>query len=117
MGALKSIVKFNKERNLSVFNAEKERYYIELELGEFSEATALGDEHEQVDALADIIVFATGAIHKLGYNPKAVLKETLKEINSREGEIDPVTGKWEKSKTQPKETLYKADYRKCKVFK
>lgn len=112
MAPLDNIVKFNINRNLSVFNAAKEQYYIELELAEFNEATALGDEHEQVDAMADVMVFAAGAIHKMGYDPTEVLKETLKEINSRQGEIDPVTGKWEKSKTQDPATLYKAVYKK-----
>ena len=104
---LKGIVKFNQNRNLSTFNAEKERHSIDLELIEFDDAV---NEYEQVDALADVIVFSVGAIYKMGYDPEAVLRETAREINSREGEIDPVTGKWEKNRLQDPSTLYKAVY-------
>jgi hypothetical protein len=114
MSPLDGIVQFNVNRNLSVFDAKKELNMIELELVEFSEAATLGDEYEQVDALADTIVFAVGAIHKMGYNPTAVLLETLKEINSRIGELDESTGKWEKDKNQDPATLYKAEYSTCK---
>lgn len=79
---------------------------------EFVEATVKHNEYEQVDALADIIVFATGALHKMGYDPEAVLSETLKEINSREGSVNESTGKWEKNPDQDPFTLYKAVYTK-----
>ena len=62
-----------------------------------------------VDAYGDIIVFALGAIMKLGYDPKLVLKEVSKEINSRTGSI--VNGKLEKDlSTEAKAKWYKADF-------
>ena len=50
--------------------------------------------HDQIDAYGDIIVFAVGAISKLGYDPEKVLVEIAKEINSREGVM--INGKFEK---------------------
>jgi len=71
--------------------------------------------HEKIDAHADQIVFNIGAIMKLGYDPKLVLSETAKEINSRKGAI--VDGKFEKyTKDHPNyEVPYKADYTKSKI--
>ena len=48
---------------------------------------------------------------KLGYNPDQVMNETLKEIESRKGEINKETGKFEKFKGIK---TYKAEYDKCK---
>ena len=71
-------------------------------------------EEDQVDAFADITVFATGDIMKLGYNPEKVLCEVGKEINSRTGEI--VNGKFQKYKTPEAMALwYKADFSDCKL--
>ena len=65
-----------------------------------------------VDAFADIIVFAVGAILKLGYDPKKVLVEVGKEINSREGEI--INGKFEKYlDDEHVAKWYKANYKSC----
>ena len=70
--------------------------------------TPHGD-NERVDAYADVIVFAIGAILKLGYDPIKVLLEAGKEINSREGTM--VNGKFEKYLTdEAKAKLYTADY-------
>lgn len=65
-----------------------------------------------VDAYCDIIVFAIGALMKLGYNPEEALLETSKEINSRAGTI--INGKFEKDLSK-KDKWYKADYTKCKI--
>ena len=65
-----------------------------------------------VDAYCDVIVFAVGAIMKLGYDPEKALLEAGKEINSREGSM--IDGKWTKDVNQNPSTLYKADYDKCK---
>ena len=67
-------------------------------------------EDEKVDAYCDIIVFAIGAILKLGYEPNLALKETVKEINSRGGSMGP-DGKWIKEITGNE---YKANYSVCK---
>jgi len=67
---------------------------------------------ELIDDFADINIFSTGAIDKLKYNPKEVLVEAAKEINSRKGKI--VDGKFIKCKTEDcKKEWYKADYSKC----
>jgi len=65
-----------------------------------------------VDCFADIIVFAVGSIMKLGYDPKCVLNEVSKEINSRTGSI--INGKFVKDKSpEAKAKWYKANYDKC----
>ncbi|MCD5383113.1 hypothetical protein LR002_03245, partial [Candidatus Gracilibacteria bacterium] len=66
-----------------------------------------------VDAAADIIVFATGLIAKMGYDPDVVMDEVLKEIESRKGEI--IDGKFVKFKDEEaKKNWYKADFLKAK---
>ena len=71
-------------------------------------------DEDKVDAYGDIIVFAIGAIMKLGYNPNEVLVEVGKEINSREGEM--VDGKFEKYLDDVhRAKWYKADFTKCKL--
>ncbi len=62
-----------------------------------------------VDALADIIVFATGAIAKNGYSPSLVMDEVFKEIDSRKGTL--VEGKFVKDTSV---VPYKADFNNCK---
>ena len=67
------------------------------------------DVNEEVDAYGDVIVFAVGAISKLGYDPEKVLIEIGKEINSRVGEM--INGKFEKD-TSPgaRANWYKANF-------
>lgn len=110
MNHLDQIVQFNKDQNLNVFNAFNEYDMLAKELQEFLEASQLPDEENQAEELADIIIIAVGAIHKLGYNPSQVLNEKIKVINSRKGELNGITGKWEKDKSQDPDTLYKAIY-------
>jgi hypothetical protein len=62
-----------------------------------------------VDSFADIIVFAVGAIAKLGYNPDLVMKEVQKELDDRTGSM--IDGKFVKDK---KDKPVKADFTKCK---
>jgi hypothetical protein len=72
------------------------------------------DENRAIDALGDIVVFATNGMYKLGYNPEQVMNEVLKEIESRNGEI--VNGKFEKYQDDYHKSLwYKADFSKCKL--
>ena len=62
-----------------------------------------------VDAYCDVIVFAVGAIMKLGYDPEKALIEAGKEINSREGSM--IDGKFEKDLSDEAQAKwYKADY-------
>jgi hypothetical protein len=75
-------------------------------------------EEDVVDAFGDIIVFATGAIMKAGHDPRLVMSEIGREINSRKQDPEQELewresgpkGKWQKWKEQPKDTLYKADF-------
>ena len=65
-----------------------------------------------VDAYCDVIVFAVGAIMKLGYAPEIALQEAGKEINSRVGGM--VNGKFEKDLSpEAQANWYKADYSKA----
>jgi len=69
---------------------------------------------DRVDAFADIVVFAIGAMMKLGYDPEKVLGEVGKEINSREGEM--MNGKFEKYLDDAhKAKWYKADFTECRL--
>ena len=71
--------------------------------------------HQVVDAAADIIVFATGLIAKMGFDPDSVMAEVQKEIDSRVGSKD-ASGKWVKDKSpEAKANLYKADFKKCRT--
>jgi len=81
------------------------------------------DTETQVDAAADIIVFAIGWIMKLGYDPNCVLDEVAKEINSRKQDPEqkkeypdglPQGIKWMKDRNQNPATLYKANFSQCK---
>lgn len=66
-------------------------------------------DNQKIDALCDLIVYATGAIRKLGYNPKHAMDETLKEIESRQGKI--IKGKFEKNESpEAQAKWYKANY-------
>ena len=110
--ALDGVVAWNVERNLNTFDLTAETAMLLEELQEFLLAKTVDD---RVDAAADIIVLAAGIIHKLGYSPEASLTETVKEISSRKGSIDPTTGKWQKDRNQDPATLYKANYNLTKT--
>jgi len=73
-------------------------------------------EFNQLDAFGDIIVFACGAITKLGYNPELILTQVALEINSRKGTI--IDGKFVKDKSpEAKAEWVRADFTKCKLIK
>ena len=109
-----SIVKWNRSRNLTMYDATTEDAMIAEELEELSLARSNYNVNEMVDAYCDLIVLATGAIHKLGFDPTESMAETLLEINSRKGSVDRLTGKWQKDKDQDPSTLYKANYDNAK---
>jgi len=70
------------------------------------------EEEKLVDAFADIIVFAVGSIMKLGYEPKCVLNEVSKEVNSRVGTI--INNKFVKDKSpEARAKWYRANYLRC----
>lgn len=131
MNAFQKIVAWNEERGLIAngFNHQKEASFIIEELlestGKYDSVTAreraggYADEilkdtdatkEQIVDAFADIIVFATGAIAKNGYDPSKVMDEVCKEINSRTGKL--VDGKFVKDIDAK---IYQADLNACRV--
>jgi hypothetical protein len=131
MDMFQKIVEWNRERGILKldFNHVKETSFIVEELlestGHYDSVTARGkattlaedivgtpdsSPEQVVDAFADIIVFATGAMAKLGYDPSKVMDEVYKEINSRTGEM--LDGKFIKN---PDAVLYQADFTSCKL--
>lgn len=79
-------------------------------LEEMMEGIRDSSEHQSVDWRCDTIVFLINSLAQSGYNPELAMLETLKEISSRQGSIDPTTGKWEKDRSQDPSTLYTANY-------
>jgi len=86
------------------------------ETTELKHALLTSNEHEEIDACADHIVLASNHIAQKGYDIDLVMKEVIKEISSRTGEINPTTGKWTKYRTpEAQAKWYKADYSTCKL--
>jgi hypothetical protein len=112
MSSLSDIVDWNISRNLNTYKPKTEMILIHREYEEF--LSSILNRRDPVDDLCDLIVVATGALHKLGYDPDKAMNETYKEISSRKGEINTETGKWEKDLTQDPSTLYIANYELCK---
>jgi len=135
---LMDIVQWNEERNLiktpEDFNLGIDMSFITEELLEASTNLKSEDAREKalalstlimdknvnptpeqiVDAFCDIIVFATGTIRKVGYNPDIAMNEVLKEINSRTGTL--IDGKYVKDKSpEAQAKWYKADFTKAKI--
>lgn len=122
---LVEIMKLNQERYGTTFDFTKALEKLEEELQEFRDEHEEGNDKGMIDALADIIVIAAGEMVKLGYNPELCLKQTIKEIFSRQQ--DPVQAtawvngqkvpgeKWLKNRQQDPSTIYKADYSTCKL--
>lgn len=122
MEVFNEIIEWNKSRNNVEFNCVNEYQMLSEELTEFLTAYNEEIEEDMIDALCDIIVVATGAIHKLGYDPELSMIETIKEISSRQQDPQQkeiwnnwgASGKWEKNKEQDESTLYKANYLEAK---
>ena len=124
MKPLSEIVKLNQTRYGTDFNGDTAVAKLREELQELVDGIAIGNTDEIVDALSDIIVIATGELTKLKYNPELVLKQTVKEISSRQQDPEQAKAwaagnkqpgeKWNKDKSQDPSTLYTADYSTCK---
>lgn len=115
MTHFKKINDWADERGLLNIEWDKSAHasFLAEELSEFLRAK---EDNAEIDALCDIIVFATNAIRIRGYDPNVAMDETLKEINSRTGAFNPDTGKWEKFKTEEAKALwYSADYEQAKI--
>jgi hypothetical protein len=80
------------------------------------------DETKVIDTICDIGVFSINESENMGYNFEDSMSETIKEISSRkqdpiqkaEWEANGACGKWKKQVDQSVDTLYTADYSKCK---
>ena len=122
---LLEIMRLNQERYGTTFDFPKALEKLNEELEEFEEGFVKADTHEMLDALADLIVIAAGEMVKLGFNPELCLKQTVKEISSREQCPDQAASwangdrmpgeKWLKNPEQDPVTLYSADYSTCKL--
>ena len=122
---LLDIMKLNQERYGVTFDFPKAFSKLTEELDEFEEGFTKADTHMMIDALADLIVIAAGEIVKLGFNPELCLKQTVKEISSREQCPKQMAAwaagnrelgeKWLKNPNQDPSELHKADYSTCKL--
>jgi hypothetical protein len=81
------------------------------------------NDNDILDAISDIRVFSINQTELMGYDSDECLSETIDEISSRrqcplqekEWKENGYNGeKWRKNPKQNKDTLYTADYRKCK---
>lgn len=113
-GWIECIYEWNKERGLldQAYDNEREVKLLQEEINELADGM---NDIDRIDALADIVVVAIGAMFKLGFKPNDVMHETLREINSRIGSVNPETGKWEKDLSLKARSEWEiADYKRCK---
>ena len=93
---------------------------IEEELQEYKDATTV---EERIDAIADIMVFATNECELEGYDLDLVMKQVVKHISARTQDPQQVTdwlnngpsGKWMKNPNQDPATLYEPNYALCRM--
>lgn len=98
---------------------------ITEELEEYNIAVAAHDEHETIDALADIMVITANEIALMGYDLDLVMKQVVKHISSRiqdpaqkaDWSVNGPSGKWKKDPRQDPSTLIEPDYTVCKTKK
>jgi len=109
------------------FDEWKFKKTLEEEIEELYQAIDDNDTNEFLDAAADSIVVLLGGIVQKGYDPSKVLNEVVKTITSREQDPeqkrawlkDPslqTKEKWKKYKNQSKNTLYAANFSKCRLL-
>jgi len=81
------------DQKVGVFNEAQFNLYVSLideEVGELKDAIADNDRVEVLDAILDILVVATGALHSLGVNHEGAWNEVIRSNMSK---VDPLTGK------------------------
>jgi hypothetical protein len=74
------------------------------------------------ECIIEIIESSICEIESMNYNFEKCMLETIKEISSRRQDpqqasdwlVNGISGKWQKDKNQDPQTLYKADYERCK---
>lgn len=106
------------------YNKELIEQFKEEILEKYFYGNILYDNTEEIiDAIQDIQVFCINETELMGYDNIKCNNEVFKEINSRKQDPEQAIvwagigaiGKWQKMKDQPKETLYVANYSKCKL--
>lgn len=81
------------DQSVDRWNQEQFDLYVDLieeEFKELKEAIAAGDRVEILDALEDIMVVTTGAIHSAGFDAEGAWKEVMRTNFAK---IDRETGK------------------------
>lgn len=84
------------DQTVDVLNADQLDLYLRLikeEHDELTSAHRANDRKEVLDALIDIMVVATGALHSLGVDAPGAWKEVMR---SNFAKIDPRTGRVQK---------------------
>lgn len=96
---------YNKEEIDFIKNEIVDKYFRDIRIAEY----------DIVDTINDISVFSINEVGLMGYDFEKTMSETIKEIESRKGEINPETKKFEKFKDEYHQSLWhKADYSVCK---
>ena len=93
---------------------------IESEVDEYTVAVHQKDEYEKIDAIGDIITLCLNELALEGYSAAAIMNQIVTEISSREQDPEQASRdwsgeKWKKNKDQDPDSLYKADFKHCKL--
>ena len=86
------------DQTVGEFDPKQYRMYVNLvkeEWHELKDAVKAADRVEQLDALIDILVVTTGALHSMGVDAEAAWNEVMRTNFAK---IDPETGKVKKRK-------------------
>ena len=116
-----SLSQWRKDRNITA----PQGTFVPMIKEELQEYLDASSEHDQVDALADIMVFTANELALMGYDLDLVMKQVVKHISSRqqdpiqfaEWHVNGPNGKWKKDPSQDPSTLYEPDYTCCKLNK
>lgn len=78
------------DQTTGTFNRQQYQLYLELIREEFEELMASSNIVDDLDALLDILVVTTGALHSLGVDAEGGWNEVMRTNFAK---IDPATGK------------------------
>lgn len=81
------------DQTVDTYNESQYNMYLNLikeEVQELQEAVDQDDKVEQLDAILDIMVVVTGALHSLGVDAEGAWNEVMRSNMSK---VDPTTGK------------------------
>lgn len=118
--------KWREQRGLTEPQTQAIVKMITEELDELGQGIESSNEHEIIDALADIIVLSANHIGQMGYDLDLVMKEVVKEISSRQQDPEQAD-RWAKGNKRPdekwkkdtseeaKSKWYVADFSTCKT--